>query len=211
MDDLGRNLLSPLKLMSSTSRSPAGESPDGIPPPVRPQRAAGAAAGDRGAGPGPTETDRAGGRAAPAAGDRRRRPAAAGLGQRLLPLPLHAGLLAARSLSAGGAGPAGLARGRHREAGAGGAPGPDRVLGARGLTAAGRAAAVAALADGAGRRAGVERRGAGGGRAARVARVRPRRGAGARADPCLGAGGEGAPAGAAGDVELERREDRARV
>ena len=94
---------------------------------------------------------------------------------------------------------------------AGGTAGPDRVLGARGLAAAGRAAAAAALADGAGGRAGLERRGAGGGGAARAGRVRARHGPRARADPGLGAGGEGAPARAGRDVELERREDRARV
>src|SRR6185312_856404 len=73
------------------------------------------------------------------------------------------------------------------------------------------AAATAALADGAGGQAGVERRGTGGGATARAGGVRARHGAGARADPGVGPGGEGAAAIAGRDVELERREDRARV
>ena len=89
--------------------------------------------------PAPVRPDRC---AAPAPGDRAARAAAARLGQRLLPLALPAGVLAARALSARGARHDGRAHGRPDPARA------DRVLGARGLADPGRAAAVPALADG---------------------------------------------------------------
>jgi hypothetical protein len=62
------------------------------------------------AGPGPTAAERPDRRPPPAARDRRRRLAPAGLGQRPLPLPLHAALLPARPLPAGHPRSPGLAR-----------------------------------------------------------------------------------------------------
>ena len=93
-----------------------------------------------------------------------------------------------------------------------GAPGPVRVLGARGLAAAGRAAAAAALADGAGGRRWPGKAWRGSRRSSRellefVLDVVRERGPIRAADLAA----KGRRRGAAGDVELERREDRARV
>jgi hypothetical protein len=76
----------------------------------RAERGGGAGRSTRGAGHGPTAAERPDQRPPPAACDRRRRSAAAGLGQRPLPLPLHAALLPARPLPAGHPRPPGLPR-----------------------------------------------------------------------------------------------------